>query len=75
MGGSKLLDHPANLVALCGWGNHTGDHGWAHTWAATHAAAVGLVVPQGEDIAGWSVLYPDGGWYLLDDDGDRTRVD
>lgn len=27
------LHVPQNLVALCGWGNHTGCHGWAHSEA------------------------------------------
>ena len=76
MGGSKLLDHPANLLTLCGWGNHTGDHGWAHTWRV-QAEAEGLVVPEGADITGWPVRYSlahGGGLWLLDDAGDRRRA-
>ncbi|MEJ2886127.1 hypothetical protein [Actinomycetospora aeridis] len=74
MGGSRLLDHVANAITICGPGNAYGCHGFAHRYKNTHAAASGLSVPQGEDFRQWSVLYPDGGWYLLDDDGDRTRV-
>lgn len=31
-----------NVVALCGWGNHTGCHGWAHTIRAEESLGFAL---------------------------------
>jgi hypothetical protein len=58
----------SNLVALCGWGNHTGHHGWAHSeplaavWGVSLASGVD---PSAERI--WSALR--GVWLVLDDAG------
>lgn len=72
MGGSRTLDHLANLISLCGWGNHTGCHGRAHTDRAA-AEDAGMTVPRGVDPTGIPVGYIDGLW-LLDDDGERRAV-
>lgn len=72
MGGSRLLDHPANLITLHGWGNHTGCHGLAHTDRVL-AEEAGMTVPRGTDPAGVPVKYIDG-LYRLDDSGDRLPV-
>lgn len=66
MGGSRLLDHPANLIALCGLGNVTGCHGWAHT--APEAAEQGLRLGPGQEPADVAILHH-GVWVLLTDDG------
>lgn len=34
----------SNIVALCGWGNHTGCHGWSHT--SPDARAQGYAIPS-----------------------------
>lgn len=73
-GGSKLRDHLANALTLCGPGNAFGCHGFAHRWKNTRAAALGLSVPLGSDPYTLPVLYPDGGWWLLDDLGGLTNV-
>jgi hypothetical protein len=40
-GGRHIM---SNLVALCGWGNHTGCHGWAHT--SPEAREQGYAIPS-----------------------------
>jgi hypothetical protein len=72
MGGSRTLDHLANLVALCGWGNHTGCHGLAHSDREA-ASAAGMTVPRSTDPHPIAVTYHDGRW-LLDDSGSRSPV-
>lgn len=70
MGGSALLESPANLVTLCGRTNVEGCHGKAHSnpqWARNH----GWIVSRNfnpEDIPVDTV----DGWVLLSDDGSRT---
>lgn len=72
LGGSRTLDHPANLISLCGWGNHTGCHGRAHSDRVA-AEDAGMTVARGTDPATIPVRYLDGLW-LLDDDGERRAV-
>ena len=70
MGGSALLESPANLVTLCGVGNADGCHGKAHSnpqWARNH----GWVVARSLDPMEVPVDMHDG-WFLLCPDGDRT---
>ena len=58
----------SNLVALCGWGNHTGCHGWAHSDAL--APAWGLSVASWGDPAAVPFWCPwRASWQLPDDGG------
>jgi hypothetical protein len=69
MGGSALLESPANLVTLCGLGNADGCHGKAHgnpEWARNH----GWIVSRSFEPAEIPVDMHDG-WHLLLDDGSR----
>ena len=69
MGGSALLESPANLVSLCGVGNADGCHGKAHSnpeWARNH----GWIVSRSLDPVEIPVDMWDG-WHLLLDDGSR----
>jgi 5-methylcytosine-specific restriction endonuclease McrA len=69
MGGSALLESPANLVTLCGTGNADKCHGKAHRnpeWARNH----GWIVSRSLDPADIPVDMWDG-WFLLDDEGGR----
>lgn len=64
-----------NIVALCGWGNHTGCHGKAHTTPT--------VAAQGFAISGYErrtdreipVRHAVWGWCLLNRDGSITMHD
>lgn len=69
MGGSALLESPANLVTLCGRGNADLDHGKVHgnpQWARNH----GWLVSRHLDPAEVPVDMHDG-WVLLSPDGSR----
>jgi hypothetical protein len=55
----------ANLVALCGWGNHTGCHGWAHT-EGIKATAAGYQIASGNDPADVPILLANDVWARLD---------
>lgn len=69
MGGSALLESPANLVTLCGLGNSDGCHGKAHSnpqWARNH----GWIVSRHLDPAEIPVDMVDG-WHTLTGVGDR----
>lgn len=69
MGGSALLESPANLVTLCGSGT-TGCHSKAHAnpeWSRNH----GWIVSRSFDPAEIPVDMWDG-WHYLSDDGSRT---
>lgn len=69
MGGSALLESPANLVTLCGRGNTDRCHGKAHGnphWARNH----GWILPRSFDPAEIPVDMHDG-WWTLTDDGSR----
>jgi len=69
MGGSALLESPANLVTLCGRGNKDLCHGKAHgnpQWARNH----GWIVSRSFDPAEIPVDMHDG-WWLLTTDGER----
>jgi 5-methylcytosine-specific restriction protein A len=69
MGGSALLESPANLVTLCGVGNADGCHGKAHSnpqWARNH----GWIVSRSFDPAEIPVDMHDG-WWLLTAAGER----
>lgn len=64
----------SNLVALCGWGNHTGHHGWAHS--SPEAELWGVSLHSWDDpltMRFWSALR--GAWVLLDDAGNATPID
>lgn len=66
MGGSALLESPANLVTLCGLGNADGCHGKAHSnphWARNH----GWIVPRSLNPLEVPVDMHDGWFYLLED--------
>jgi hypothetical protein len=63
-GGKHLA---SNIVALDGWGNHTGDHGWAHT--TTEAEDQGFSIRSGFDPHTVKVLHGVFGLVLLDDEG------
>lgn len=70
MGGSALLEHPSNLVTVCGLGNADGCHGKAHSnpqWARNH----GWIVSRSLDPRDIPVDMHDG-WFTLDDSGGRT---
>lgn len=54
----------ANLLHVCGWGNHTGCHGKAHTEGHDN----GWAVPSGANPADVQVLYR-GQWMYLTEDG------
>jgi len=69
MGGSALLESPANLVTLCGRGNKDLCHGKAHgnpQWARNH----GWIVSRSLDPAEIPVDMHDG-WHTLDAAGAR----
>lgn len=66
-----------NLVAVCGWGNHTGCHGWAHDGLDAERAGFSLrswvstpsLVPVKMRAPGG--MYR---WFLLDDNGNKTYL-
>lgn len=65
----------ANVVLVCGWGNHTGCHGWAHSEAEA-ATAAGFAVPSWAEPAETPIyLAPWKLWALLDDDGSFVFTD
>lgn len=69
MGGSALLESPANLITLCGRGNADGCHGKAHSnpqWARNH----GWIVSRSLNPLEVPVDMHDG-WHTLSDDGSR----
>jgi len=58
----------SNLVALCGWGNHTGHHGWAHTDPL--ATIWGVSLHSWDEPLEMRLWSPQrGAWGLLDDSG------
>ncbi len=70
----------SNLVAVCGWGNHTGCHGWTHTqvWRST---SEGWTVRSGHDPLVIPVLIRTPGrgiggrsWVQLTNDGDYVPL-
>lgn len=61
----------ANLVALCGSGNHTGCHGLAHSGNAPDGWAIKAADSRGESDVPFVDLR--GIEWKLDDDGGRTR--
>lgn len=65
-GGKHLV---VNLVALCGWGNHTGCHGWAHQ--GREANLLGYSIASWADPATEPVVR-DGQACLLHEDGRVT---
>lgn len=62
-----------NLVALCGWGNHTGCHGWAHG-ENVKAEAHGFSIRTGGDPALIPVFTDGGIWQRLQPNGDALFV-
>lgn len=63
-GGKHLA---SNIVALDGWGNHTGHHGWAHT--DLQAEVEGFSIRSGFDPHEVKLLHAIYGVVLLDDSG------
>ena len=62
---------PENLLALCGWGNHTGCHGAAHSGRL--GAARGWAVHSWHtpgDVPVWMQE----AWWLLNTDGTRSPL-
>jgi hypothetical protein len=70
MGGSALLEQPANLIRACGNGNADFCHGYMHS-NPDHAHDIGWVLWATDDPETTPVLLFDG-WFLLSDDGART---
>lgn len=65
----------ANVVLVCGRGNHTGCHGRAHS-EATWATPAGYAVPSWADPAEVPIyLAPWKLWALLSDDGSFVFTD
>lgn len=69
MGGSALLESPANLVTLCGRGNADLCHGKVHgnpQWARNHGWTVSRHLDPAEvpvdTYRGWVLLDAIGGW-------------
>lgn len=63
----------ANLIHLCGWGNHTGCHGIAHS--GKQGEANGWALPSSVDPSDAPENRPiwDGlGWWRLGQDGSKT---
>jgi hypothetical protein len=67
MGGSALLESPANLVTLCGRGNADRCHGkvhgnpqWAHNHGWTVHRSLEPSVTPVDMVDGWHVLTVDG---------------
>ena len=64
----------ANLITVCGWGNHTGCHGWAHTDLRALGQGYSLrsgPVPAAQ-IPCWFPL--ERAWFLLNSDGSRDEL-
>lgn len=55
----------SNIVALCGWGNHTGCHGWAHTEGIL-ATGHGYQIPSGGNPDELPIRVGDS-WFFLKD--------
>lgn len=72
MGGSKTKHRKSNVLWLCSLMN--GDIE-ANADLAEVARFRGIKVAFYEDPADVPVLYPDGCWYRLDDEGGRRRAD
>lgn len=60
----------ANLLALCGWGNHTGCHGTAHKGHAPAGWAISAWERRHEDQVPFVDLQGRSWW--LDDQGGKT---
>lgn len=73
MGGSRLATtaSAANGILLCGSGT-TGCHGWVEVHRE-EARVNGWGVSQWEEPGDVPVLYPNGRFYRLNDDGTRTQ--
>jgi hypothetical protein len=75
MGGSRhrpWVNQPSNLVSLCGSGT-TGCHGWVES-NPIPAKSAGWAVSQYQTPEDVPVLYPDGGYYFLDDAGNKHEL-
>lgn len=66
----------ANLIAVCGWGNHTGCHGFAHSGAAAEVDGVSLRSGRNPLLVPVKLAAPGGKfrWFLLDDRGIQTYL-
>jgi 5-methylcytosine-specific restriction endonuclease McrA len=71
MGGSKLLDTPDNLMAVCSRYNGEME---SHPVVAQQARSWGHKLPVWEST-GWPVFDVAGGWWFLLEDGSRVRVE
>ena len=72
MGGSKLLDNPANLILLCWFVNFEME---ASSRAAKSAEFAGWKVSRYVDPKTVRVFhYPSGQWFLLDDLWNRELI-
>ena len=65
------LHEASNLIWLCGSGT-TGCHGYVHEHQ-TEAYQLGYLVSAYAEPKTSPVKYPDGRYYLLDDDGNKTE--
>lgn len=72
IGGSKVLDNPANLILLCWFSNFEME---ASSRAAKSAELAGWKVSRYTDPKTVRVFhYPSGEWFLLDDLWNRHQV-
>ena len=71
MGGSKLLDTPDNLMAVCSRYNGEME---SVSGVAALARQWGHKLPVWEST-GWPVFDVAGGWWFLLEDGSRVRVE
>jgi hypothetical protein len=70
MGGSKLLDKPSNIVLLCSRANGELE---SNATFAQMGKDFGWKLTHGQDPAKTPVWLADG-WYLLDDDFRRKKI-
>lgn len=66
-----------NLIAVCGWGNHTGCHGFAHAGARAEQDGISLRSwVKSPQLVPVKMAAPGGlfRWFLLDDRGNKTYL-
>lgn len=79
MGGRFDKHRPSAMILLCGFSATDPDscHHYVERYRV-RAEAAGWLVPEGQDPRKWRLRYSDmhgGGMWLLDDLGDRLRVE